>query len=174
METARVFFALSFGVALAAACGGSSTAPPDGGDGSMAEASGSSSGAGSGSGGTASSSGAGTDAGRMACTIGSCPAGQVCCQMGCQAQSACGMMNNRQHCTSNAECPAAYPDCRGSMTMYCRTPNDAGMGDSGRQSDSGASDAGARDTGASDTGASDSGASDSGPFDASSDAPSAG
>jgi hypothetical protein len=56
----------------------------------------------------------------------------VCCQGGgqtCQMQSACGMPGNRQICTSNADCPPAYPDCRaggGGGQMTCRVPLDAG------------------------------------------------
>jgi hypothetical protein len=130
MNNARVVFALSFGTALAVACGGSSTNGPDGGgDGSSSGSSGGSS-SGSGSGGSSGSSSGAADAGREgggmmpACMIGGCPTGQVCCQMGCQPQAMCGMGGNRQLCTTNTECPTAFPSCRaagGGGTMTCRT-----------------------------------------------------
>ena len=137
MNNARAYFALTFSVALAGACGGSSTSIDAGEDGSLADAPGtSSSGGGSRSDSSSgSSSGGAPDGGGMACTIGGCPAGQVCCQRGCQAQTACGMTGNRQLCGSNADCPAAYPACRATGGMgapmtcrACQATNDCSSG----------------------------------------------
>jgi hypothetical protein len=54
-----------------------------------------------------------------------CTGGLVCCQQGCQAQTACGAGGNRQICTTSAECPAAFPSCRtaggAGTVMTCRT-----------------------------------------------------
>ena len=128
MKNTRSFVAVWFGVVLAAACGGSSTGPgnADAGprnDGASGSGSGSGGGSGSGSGGTdAATSG---EAG-AACTMPSqCTGGLVCCQMGCQPQSACGMGGNRQICTASTECPASNPVCRaggGGGVMTCRQP----------------------------------------------------
>jgi hypothetical protein len=86
--------------------------------------------------------------------------------MGCQMQSACGMSGNRQRCMSNADCPAAYPDCRAGAaggTMYCRTAVDAGTADGGPAPDAGPLDSGSGDS-----------ASDAESDGATSDAPSGG
>jgi hypothetical protein len=125
MKNARVFFAFSFGVALAAACGGSSSTPGTGDAGDAASSSGSSGGgssSGSSSGGSSGGlrDGAAGGDGGMACTVtANCPTGLVCCTgMGgtCQAQSACTTGGNRQICTTpsmmSSECSAMFPVCR--------------------------------------------------------------
>jgi Cys-rich repeat protein len=161
MKFARILFAASIGVALAAACGGSSTGPSGsaggGGSSSSGAGSGSSSGSGSGGAGTGSGSGAGTSSGVLVTDSGAiaptgvpcgntannlqiyCVGSQVCCTTIVPPEAGRGPALADQNCVADqSACPTGgiVMACMGSINcpdkMCCLEPGDGGaMGGGG-------------------------------------------
>jgi hypothetical protein len=133
MNKARIFFVVSLGVVVAAACGGSSAGgnTAGGGDSGSSGSSAGSSGAGGGSNPDGAS---GMPWYAVPCMAGTCGSGEVCCAAGgpfgdaggretttCQTGSC--PMGSIQVCSSAADCPAPLTCmAMGPALGFCQTP----------------------------------------------------